>query len=377
MKLRVHVYNPSLEMVGVVDTWESLEIVIRYNAGGNWVLKMPSHHPQAALLREGRRVVFYADTIDGPVDSGIVRKVSEAVSEGQAFGTLTISGINDTARLGHRLAWPNPDAAIGAQTGAAHYVDSGDAEDVALAIIDANAGSSAISGRPIPSLVVPSSASRGSSVAISTRFDNLLDVVSSTANAGGIGIRVIQNGDALNVVVTEPAALPGRFSPKIGNISEWDWSITSPSVTRGIVAGQGEGTARTFIMRVNSTAETDWHEHIEAFVDARDTNDSTTLQARGDELLTDGTAVGGLSQTAIDIPGMAFGVDYNLGDNAEVDLNGLIITDVIREVKIEASSTTASITPSVGDPDQNSDTPTIYRAVRRYRRRLDRLERRK
>lgn len=374
--LHINVFSPTLSNLGPVDVWETFDCVIRHNGAGTWSLKMAADHPHAAKFAEGNRIVVRLDDVATPILSGPMRKPEFAVEAGESSGTLNVSGIDDTARLGFRLIYPNPDSAIDLQTADAYYTDSGDAETVVLDLIDKNCGSSALDQRRFPHLVIPASEERGETVPVSARFDNLLDVAGSLATAGGIGFRIVQVGNQLQLLIDEPSEVKGRFSPKIGNLTDWGWALTAPQATRAIVAGQGEGTARTLIERGNADAESAWSERIEVFVDARDTDDLSVLQQRGDELLADAGGVGGLSQTAIDVPGMRFARNFNLGDLAVVDLGGFVITDRIRQVSISASATEFDVTPSVGDPNRSTGTSEIYEALRRYKRRIDKLERR-
>src|SRR3546814_20194963 len=70
------------------------------------------------------------------------------------------------------------------------------------------------------------------------------------------------------------------------------WSRRPPEMTRVVVAGPGEGTARIYRSRVNAALETTWGDVIEGSIDARDIqiddpNRDSLMDARGDAPLAD------------------------------------------------------------------------------------------
>src|SRR5690606_39291825 len=86
----------------------------------------------------------------------------------------------------------------------------------------------------------------------------------------------------------------------------------APTCTAAIVAGQGEGTARTIIER--AVAASPWG-RIESFVDRRDTDDMAELRAAGDSALAEGAERTDLAAEAIDLPDPRlprYGRDYDI-----------------------------------------------------------------
>src|SRR3546814_16261390 len=78
------------------------------------------------------------------------------------------------------------------------------------------------------------------------------------------------------------------------------WSRRPPEMTRVVVAGPGEGTARIYRSRVNAALETTWGDVIEGSIDARDIkiddpNRDSLMDARGDAALADAGLQYGLS----------------------------------------------------------------------------------
>ena len=100
------------------------------------------------------------------------------------------------------------------------------------------------------------------------------------------------------------------------------------------MAGQGEGTDRTWVTRPASGAPTGIDRRT-VFRDARDTSDTSTQQARGDAELTSGAATNELTFSVIQTERYQYGQHYFLGDlvtaryrDTEYDLKivGVIIT---------------------------------------------------
>ncbi|OEV28679.1 hypothetical protein AN220_00680 [Streptomyces nanshensis] len=77
----------------------------------------------------------------------------------------------------------------------------------------------------------------------------------------------------------------------------------------------------------------------------------------------------------MDTEGFQFGRDYFVGDYVQVEIDGETVTDILREVKLVEENGTMTITPTVGTGDA-SETPEIYKQVRRIAGRLDTIGKR-
>ena len=377
MDWQVFTADSGRNITGTIDVWSALDVTLRHNRGGVWTLTMPGGHPQAALLAAGSRIILRRG--DTTVMSGPVRNVKSTLPEGSVQPVAEFSGTDDTARLGHRIVFPDPGNSIGAQ-GAAYDTRTGVAETIIRALIDDNAGPGAHTGRPIPGLALTTDAALGSAVSMSARFDNLLDVCGDLAAAGGVGYRIVQDatGGGLGVHFSAPVDRSGsiRFGPDLGNLRAWSYSMAAPAATWAAIGGQGEGVARTLLSR--DAPEGTWGEHVERFVDARDSDDTATLNQRGDEYLADNSGAGGLTLTPIDTPNRSFGVDYWLGDTVTVDMGGdATFTDSITEVRMVANASGQTIKPTIGAPASSGAVPGIYQRVTDINKRLAQLERRR
>jgi hypothetical protein len=190
-------------------------------------------------------------------------------------------------------------------------------------------------GRRDVRLTLGTNGHRGATLTKAPRFQPLgalLDEIGTVADyptgtGRHLGFRVVQSGAALTfqTYATADNSAAVRFDVDNGTLASSKVATAAPTVTRTIVAGQGDGTARTMQEVVSTsslTAETAWTRRIEQFVDQRQTNDPAQLTAAGNDAL----AQGGLSQFAMQITpaddtSWVFGVDYGLGD---------IVTVVVR-----------------------------------------------
>jgi len=367
---RIHVRNPELENIGIVDVWETLRAELRLNAGGTWSITLPSAAQQAHLFEQGHGVVVWGP--GGVVFSGPMREPKYATSDDGA-ATLTVSGIDDTARLAFRLCYPDPTSPSTEQTEESHYVATGPAETVIRNLINANAGPGALPARRISGLNLGPDLGRGTTVRVEARFTNLLEQCTELAATGGVRFWIEQDNEQLVLKFSEPVTSRARFSPAMGNLLAHEWSLSAPTATRVLVAGQGDLTERQFVERADADAEDAWAERIEVFQDARDTSEDETHEQRGDAVLAEAAGRGGLSSTPVDVPGLTYAVDYNLGDIAEVDLGEITVADTIAQISIDGSASGVRVRPIVGGTDP--DAPAIYKLFRQLRRRTDNLER--
>lgn len=376
---RVYLRDENLTTIGQLDVWDKLEIVMRANRAGSFVIGLPGNHPQASLLSAGVGIIVYSPHVpDEPIFTGKVKTIERASVDGYSTTTCTVTGIDDTARLARRLAWPKPTAAITAQTDPAD-VRTGAAETVIRGYIGDNAGPSAYTGRPIAGLTLTADGTRGTSIDATARYDNLLELCASLAAVGGVVFWVQQDGNGLELRFREPAdrSLDVRFSSLMGNLRDWKYNISEPAATRAIVGGLGVDEDREMNEATATAAEAEWGDRIETFVDASDIDDPDVLVQRGEEELATAGATAGLSISPVDIPAMRYGVDYFLGDTVSVEVEGERIVQPVSEVKITVGRDGAVTTPTIGDPDIASESPALYARVRSIAKRVGLVERRK
>lgn len=356
-ELTVEVRNSSYARVGQITPADLVgaKFILRFNNVGSWEINLRGDSSIAALLRAGGAgilVIGPAGTIiSGPTTSATLKQTQD-----DPIGVWNISGVDDTVILNERLAYPDPFYSdVTAQT---NEYDSrgGRNSTVIYGFINRNIGPSAPVARKISNLTLTADTIFGSTVGIDARFESLGQIVRKLAQIDRLGFKIMQVGVNLVFTVFQPQDLSASIRMDIANnrLQSSDYTYSVPTVTRAIVAGQGEGIDRTLIevTTSNSTAaESTWGRRIEQFIDGRSSNDTANLTDAGTSVLNDG----GMTITAIavqptDIDTMRYQIDWNLGDTIAVVVGGDTITQIIQEVGISIESDGVRVIATVGYP---------------------------
>lgn len=194
-----------------------------------------------------------------------------------------------------------------------HQIATGSTTERMRAFVHAQAAGDAPSDAQVPHLVAPAPTPAGPAGRSEERFSILSDVLERLGKLAGIGYDVTLDGDDI------------VWAPRVGeSIPDVELSArrkTATNVTRetddreivttAIVAGQGEGEARTIVTRGGAAAG--WFRRA-VFIDARDTDDTDTLEDRGDEAIAESDRPERWTVEVADPRSAQFGVAYRLGD---------------------------------------------------------------
>lgn len=358
--LTIAIYDWQFNRLGWIADPLSVTCTLRHNAVSTaQVVTSHDHYRLDVLAANGARAVVEYE--DQPVMSGRIR-TREGDSGPPGFATFQVIG--DLRLLRQVLGWPVPTSPVASQ-GQEHDVRSGTAESVIKGYVTAN-----MVNRLAMPVTVAANQGRGSTVTARLRFQPLADVL-PIVDPAGIGVTIEQFGSGLLMDVYATSTYPRALSEQGATVHNWTWSSADPEMTRVVVGGQGDGTARVFRSVVNSSRETAWHDIYEGFADARDLDTTTELDERGGEILAENGPTAGLSLTLSESQGFRFGEHIRLGDTIPVELaNGVTVTDVLREVAINWSRDNGLvITPSVGDRTDDPDV-ILVRAVADLARRV-------
>lgn len=374
MTVRLFSRDTALRRTGQVEDFRSLTMPLRFNRTSTWLLELDAASPAVPLLTRTAGLIVERDGVtllSGPVVS--INRESQGDRD-----TVVVSGVDDTVWLERRLALPVPS---GPPYTAVEYDDrSGAAETVLRHYVDRNLGPAATAPRRLPYLTLPADLGRGSTVRGFGRFHTLLELLQPLALAGGdLGFRIVQVGQALEFQVYVPAdrTATAVFSRELGNLAGYAYSVSAPVADYVIVAGQGEGTLRSFT-EGGRQADIDTYGRIEQFRDRRDINDAAVLPQALTEALTESQPVTALSITPIDTAAVSFGVDYRLGDRVTVLIDGESVKDVVREVTLTLTADRGEqVTPLVGTPGAaNPASLALFARQERLDRRISNQERR-
>jgi hypothetical protein len=217
---------------------------------------------------------------------------------------------------------------------------TGPAETVIKTYVNNNAGPSAVAARVIPNLSIEVDAAQGSTVTFNARFDQLLQsdmngVLQILANAGGVGMKVVQSGTGLIFKVFVPATQSAaKFSLGLGNLGAYEYISDSQNlVNYVVVGGGGTGTARAFYQTGDSTSIAAWGRY-EGFVNGGSATAAAQLATQATSALANGASKLTFNAQFWETDGLQYVRDFNLGDKVSVTIDGATLTDIVREVDI-------------------------------------------
>ena len=380
MRATVFVRDSARVLRGSLPVVAGSQAVLPVNGIGSWRFDLDATHPKAQRVEPGGGVFVVDDDTDQVVFNGPATQILNTAAADGPVRTLQVSGVTDKQHLADREAYPDPTAAVTAQTATARYEATGPAGTVIRALVNSQAATGALTARRVPGLTLgPTGDGLGTTVSVSVRFKpHLLETIQALAATGGLVFRVVQVGGNLVFRVWVPRDLTSRarFSRDLANLGAFSYGLSAPTVTHAPVLGQGEGVLRTVRERVNAPAVTMWGRRIERSIDRRDSDTDDVLDQAGDEALLDGAPAASLEMDPIDLPKLRFGRDYDLGDRVTVELgDGVAVADVVRQVTLTWEAQGVVAKPLIG-PESARDTrePLSVRRIRDLSRRLGKLE---
>lgn len=307
--------------IGQIDTYLSLDVILRFNDVGTWSLVVPAGSPQSALLGPGRGIVVWYEGLTDPVCTGPVREIQkgwDSASEGNEWpGTVTFSGPDDNSLMAEHLCLPAPaqglvdvdsTAAVNMQfsnfmmTKAYDtFVDTSDPKNPKSApfsmerllrrLVYDNFGDGNIAGRKVNGLsfVAPGSwpaATAYPQTTYSLRNETVLEAVKNRAetcvmsdnSTKAIGYRWVWDEvtEKIAMKIFYPVNTPGlgksvRFSRENGNLAAFNYTLTAPK-SNWMLFGLDQETAEQpqtqhFYIADKRTDTTDWAMSAESFKD--------------------------------------------------------------------------------------------------------------
>jgi len=374
LPLTVWARRPDGSIASELTSWDQLDVVVRWRDVGRWTLV--TDDPDSVSFFTDRRTGIVVKRGDTVVLSG-PRDYMQLESRGGVV-TATLGGPDDTIKLADTLAWPLPASAVTAQTDRDDK-RTGTAEALIRAYLSANRVTRM--GDPI---TLGTSGDLGTSRTYRARFTNMLELVQAVVSSdAALGFRLAQLTDrtiGLQVWLADDRTSIGPLLDGAGGMTDWTYVEQAPEVTRVIVGGGDEGSARMFRQRINTAAETEWARKVEAFEDRRDvkpSDDTATaeLLETADEKLAEGGPSQSLRVQVSDALGIIYGVDLTVGDLVRVYPAGVQVDDRITEATLTVTRDQGEVTTLwVGLKDADPDERVEERA-RSLRRRLEQLER--
>jgi hypothetical protein len=380
--LTVEVRNSSLERVAQITEQElvGFTVVLRFNNVGSWKAVLPSGSFAASQLRQPGAGIIVTGP-NGVIFTGPTTAAKKVQTSDDPEGTWEIEGVDDSVLLLERLAYPDPSQPDAGLQTAAYDELTGLASTVLYHYVDANLGPSAPVERRVPGLALAADTGLGSTITGRLRFEVLGSAFTKLASTDGLGFDIKQQDNELVFSVYEPVDRSGDIRLDVANnrLTASEYAYSKPSVTRAIVAGQGQGELREILEVANTQSEdseTAWGRRIEVFKDQRDAEDSALLEQSGLELLAQGgRTLEGISVKPADDGLMRYGYDWNLGDKVSVvaDLTTAVAT--VTEVAISITDSGAFLLATVGEPDTATEETRTNTVQNNQEDRISNLER--
>jgi hypothetical protein len=276
---RIEVRDKDLNRVGEIDTWIQLDMVVQFNDQGSWNLLVKAGTPQAELLQQGGGVAIYQDGVQTPILTGQIETFQKywTTVQHSSEGSVFVGGKTDNKLAYQRLAFPAPNLPVSQQYSSPNdtRVVKKQANVLMWEEVHKSLGPGALANRQVAGVTTGTAPTGfGSTKSDTLRYDVIGEKFSEWSADNKTGWRFIYNPNtkSIELRVYQPRDLSKsiRFSPELGNLREYIWTLTAPKVTRVIVACQGEGKERYIWQKIDSVSETEWNLQIEQFVDRRD-----------------------------------------------------------------------------------------------------------
>ncbi len=354
-----------------LDDYTSAAVVLRFRDVSSWSIEVPPSSAATALAQPGASVVIERN--DQVLISGPTQQVERTWSLDR--DGLVISGLSDEVVLWDRLVYPaTPAPPPFVFVDDAYDVFSGPAETVLRHYVQANC----IAGpwaRPVAGLIMTPDLGRGEQLTGRGRFQTVGEMLQelSLTNALGFEVRDL-TFDVLSPVDRRDEIV---FGEEVGNLKSLDYSFSAPSATHFVVAGGGEGTARSFLLGGDDAIADRWGRRIEAFRDRRDTEDVVELTQTLQSEIADQAGASELKLTPVDVPGMTFGTDYALGDTATALIDEVELIGTVSQVDLSFDAQGETVKPSLSTQTTAGarDAIRLFDTIRSLRRRTSALER--
>ncbi|MGW4446445.1 Gp37-like protein [Streptomyces sp. NPDC004682] len=406
-------FDKDLKRVGEIDEWISLDFTVRLGQEGAWQLLIKDGTRQSDLIQKGGGIAIWQEGVDKPVLSGPVDTFQKYWTKLQHTGpgSLYIAGKCHNTLAYRRLAFPDPSKAVTDQWKSVHWqrlVNPLKAmEENIWEELNNSLGPGAVSNRRVPGInwgdepdvnPIPWPIVRDY-----LRMDVIGGKLEDWFTSKGVAYRFIYNAETqqIDFDVFRPRDLSKevRFSPELGNLREYVWTLQAPKLTRAIVGCGGEKRERYYYQKIDADSEAEWGMSVEQFVDRGDIQlkvdlntgepvksdpdmaDTDVADAKkaaedaADQAFSEGAKDGNFQIYPIDTPECAFGKHYFVGDRVTVAVDGTEYTDVVREVTISVddAGNTQDVAPKIGQ--QGSGSPlNLYKTVSEMQKKLRRLE---
>lgn len=367
------IFTPTLQRLADIDLYISFTLNRIWYGVGVFELHIATSEIDPSVLTEDNVIVAQGD----PEKSGFI--VSKKVeTDDRGVEKWVISGYTLNGITKRRITFPW-DA-----TRSTHSVSGISAEAAIIAFCRRNMTIYAEPNRVIPFVSTANSQGRGGKIVYSTRYKNLDEECTEIAKSRGLGWSFVPDFGLGKWLInfgtgtdrTRSSANPVIFSEEFDNVGSWEYVNTRDNYKNvAIVAGEGTGKDRV-VVEAGDTSAIGAARH-EVFVDARDLQTEneeeqppiTDLITRGEQKLSSEYSVEETFNGEVyDVEGMAFGVDFFLGDIVTRENKRI---GVSIDTRITQTTETWEATGYVAELTFGDDVPSLADKIKRIRSELE------
>lgn len=325
---RCDLYDKNRNWIAPVGSFVNVDGTVRFDDTSEFELTVKaSHRRLGEMLTPGTRMRLQLRNetlIEGPIRTH--------AGSGPGTSTTFTFGVEDNFRiLKNFLIYQVPGGTMAQQSGAYNYTQTGDAETVFKDIVRLNAG------RGMEPIIIATNLHRGGTITSSARMATIFNELFPLLESKGLGATVKATPAGLVIDVYEPGTYPNKLSEQSRIIRKWTYALHAPDVTQVVVAGQGQGTARTFIEQRDQLRQDLWGDRIEVLRDARDAALLDTYYERAAETLFENAGFASLKVKLAETGNFKLGGPNGLKVGQRVTAvvaDGRIeVNDILREIE--------------------------------------------
>lgn len=298
------------------------------------------------IATDGARCRVWMISIDGgSLDKHVVLEGRVLTMRGDdaPFGTVTITVVDDVALWDTLLGWQVPTAPLTGQSAAEYATYTGPTETRVKAAIQAN-----VTRLGLPWDIVPTRG-KGTSGTLQLRMHEIGSKVIPLLQADRlIPIMRRETTGRWTVDIVEGSTYPRPLTPLSGVLGSWSWVMESDDATDVVIGGRGDGTAREFKAVADAARRARVGYPLEAYVDARQTEEGADITPSGVEKLAETAARSGLTATLRESSWFRFPTAYELGTKVTVQVGAVTVEDVITQIEITHDQSGFRVVPKIG-----------------------------
>jgi hypothetical protein len=313
-QIQIYVYTPALDLVGIVEDYESASITRSFYEAGQWSITINYNIPNASLLQKGYYVQFGED----PRDAGKITTVNQKIDEGgKGSQVLVVSGLDLKAMFAQRTIMQLNDID--------QFYLSDDAETVIKTLISDQCGATCTdANRVLPNLVIAANQGRGGTYTISTKYTQLYAECATAATQSLLGWFVYIDHVNKTFVMDCEVGLDRSaaqsvnplclFSPDMDSLKSASF-VDDISTYRNLVyvGGDGQGASRVIHIGYDTTEPTGFNRY-EMFDDASNVSTTAALTAEAQAVLKQYNQTYELEGDVLVMSPYVYKEQYNVGD---------------------------------------------------------------